>query len=162
MKKIPVVVLYVFFSGVIFGQARLNISSGGSVNFFFNSYQKYVTGITYNDFTQLTVEYNDTTAANIFPHWRIDVKSLNPNIVGDAGNTLDLDVIELSATGAGTSAGIQPLGISDVSLITGAVETGIGTSTVSVSYYCGVTKSLIGEEADYYVVDILFTLIGEN
>ncbi len=165
MKNISIktfsIVLFIFFGFSMYSQARLNISSGSSVNFFFNSYQKYVDGVTYNDFTVLNVYYKDTTVANTFPNWRLDVKALTNDINGDAGNTLDLNTIELLATGAGTSTGIQFLSSSDVSLLTGAIETDPGTASVSISYYCGVTNSLLGKNSDYYVVDILFTLMGE-
>ncbi len=160
MKKL-LVILFIWSSISLFGQARLNISSGSSVNFYFNSYQKYQTGITYNDFTKFVVYYKDTTVANSFPNWRIDVKALTPQINGDGGNTLNLDILELQATGAGTSAGYQFLTNTDISLLTGAAETAPGTVTVSVSYRCGVTNSLLGKNPDYYVVDLLFTLMGE-
>ncbi len=166
-KKIILwIVLCFFFTEPMFSQARLNISSGSSVNFYFNSLQKYQNGISYNDFTKLNVQYRDTTAANTYPHWRIDVKALTTKIIGDMGNDLDLDVLELSATGPapGISSGRQVLQTTESTLFSGANETIIGGSlsseTVSVSYFCGTNVSLIGEKEDYYVVDILFTLIG--
>ncbi len=163
MRKLFIVVLHVFFTVSLFGQARLNISSGSSVNFYFNSYSKYVNGITYTDFTTLSIEYRDTTAANTYPHWRLDCKALTPTINGDAGNTLNLNYLELRATGAGTSLNNQFLSSSDVTLLNQAAETAVGNpATVFVSYYCGVTNSLLGKNQDYYVVDILFTLMGEN
>ncbi|NOZ35068.1 MAG: hypothetical protein GXO80_07205 [Chlorobi bacterium] len=160
MKKL-LTIAFIFSGFFLFGQARLNISSGSSVNFFFNSYQKYLTGITYNDFTKFIIYYKDTTTANSYPNWRIDVKALTPTINGDIGNTLNLNTLEIQASGAGTSTGFQALSSTDVSLLTGANETAPGTVTVSVSYRCGVTNSLLGKNSDYYVVDLLFTLIGE-
>ena len=165
MKKL-IVVLFVFLNISLFGQARLNISSGSSVNFYFNSYQKYVSGISYNNFTTLSINYQDTnTVAPFYTHWRLDCKALTPTINGDAGNTLNLNYIELQATGAGTPSvpAIQALSSSDVTLLNQAVETAAGSPvTVFISYYCGVTNSLLGKNQDYYVVDILFTLMGEN
>lgn len=162
MKKL-LIVLFVFWNLSLLGQARLNISSGSSVPFYFNSYQKYATGISYTDYTKLSIEYQDTTVANTYPHWRLDCKALTPTINGDAGNTLNLNYIELQATGAGTSTNIQFLNSSDVTLLNQAAETAPGSpATVFVSYYCGVTNSLLGKNSDYYVVDILFTLMGEN
>lgn len=162
MKKL-LVVLFVFYNISLYSQARLNISSGSSVNFYFNSYQKYTNGITYTDFTKLNIEYIDTTSANTYPHWRLDCKALTSNINGDAGNTLNLNYLELNASGAGSPTGIQFLNSSDVTLLNQAVETAPGSPvTVFISYYCGVTNSLLGKNSDYYVVDILFTLMGEN
>jgi len=164
MKKL-LIVLFVFCNISLFGQARLIFSTGNSsvIPFYFNSYQKYVNGISYNDYTRLSIEYRDTTAANTYPHWRLDCKALTPTINGDAGNTLALNYIELQATGAGTSTNIQFLNSTDVTLLNQAAETAPGSpATVFVSYYCGVTNSLLGKNIDYYTVDILFTLTGEN
>jgi len=161
-KTFFLLVLFIFFEFLLFGQARLNISSGSSVPFYFNSYQKIANGITYTDYTKLSVTYNDTTALHTFPHWRLDVKALNPTIDGDGGNTLNLDILELSATGAGITTGIRPLTTVDDALLTGAIETGAGTATVLITYYCGVTNILLGKNPDLYVIDILFTLMGEN
>lgn len=155
--------IYVFYGFTMFSQARLNISSGGNVYFHFNSYQKYVNGVTYPNFTKLLVSYNDTTAAKTYQNWRIDVKALTPNIQGDvASNTLNLNVIELEASGAGTSTGKQLLSNSDVKL-TGGLQpvAGLSNASVFITYYCGVTNKLLGKEPDYYVVDLLFTLTGE-
>lgn len=161
MKKL-LIAIFIFYGLTMFSQARLSINSGGSVYFHFNSYQKYVNGVTYNDFTKMTIYYKDTTVANTYPTWKLDVKALTPQINGDiAANTLALDVIELEASGAGTPQGIKALSSSDVSLLINAPTTDPGTATVFITYYCGVTNSLLGKEPDYYVVDLLFTLSGE-
>ena len=162
MKNV-IFIIFIFLGFLSYSQARLNISSGSSVYFHFNSYQKYVDGVTYSNFTNLSVYYNDTTVANTFPNWRIDVKALTPLITGDAGNTLDLNILELSATtsAGGVSYGTLALTNSDVTLLDGVPGTDPGTASVLVSYYCGVTNSLLQKNSDYYVVDILFTLMGE-
>lgn len=162
MKRL-LILIYVFYGFAMFSQARLNISSGGNVYFHFNSYQKYVNGVTYPNYTKLLISYNDTTVANSFQNWRLDVKALSPNIDGDnPPNTLDLNVIELEANGTGTSTGVQTLSNTDVKL-TGGLQpvAGLSNASVFITYYCGVTNKLIGKEPDYYVVDLLFTLTGE-
>ena len=162
MKKL-LFAICILYGGVMFGQARLSINSGSSVYFHFNSYQKYVNGVTYSNFTELLISYNDTTAANTYQNWKIDVKALSPNINGDvAPNMLDLDIIELEASGYGTSTGLQSLTNSDVKL-TGGLQplAGVSNESVFITYYCGVHKSLLGKSPDYYVVDLLYTLTGE-
>ncbi len=178
-KEVIKKLLFGFFLLFIFSEiysqnttSRLTIESGGSLNFYFNSLSKYKNGIAFNDYTKLRIYYNDTTntgGAGIFPNWKLDVKANSPTIDGDAGNTLNLNTIEIEASQligvAGTLAGIQALTNSDVSLITGADITDPGTATVFISYYCGqsltVTNNLLGKNPDYYVVDIIFTL-GRN
>lgn len=164
MRKIIIIIMFFLSGHIVFSQnttSRLTIESGGSVNFFFNSFLKYSNGITYSDWTKLDVYYNDTTDAGglgIHPTWKLDVKALSPTIDGDAGNTLTLDVIEIEATGDPGSTGLNALSAADVSLITGGVA---GISTIFISYSCGKNVSLMGESPDYYVVDIVFTL-GRN
>jgi len=162
MKKL-LIAIYILYGGGMFGQARLSINSGSSVYFHFNSYQKYVNGVTYPNFTELLISYNDTTVANTYQNWKIDVKALSPNINGDIPpNMLDLDVIELEASGTGVSTGLQSLTNTDVKL-TGDLQpvAGLTNASVFITYYCGVHKSLMGKVPDYYVVDLLFTLTGE-
>ena len=171
MKKVFFVLLFSLTWFISFNQnttSRLAIESGGSVNFYFNSFQKYVNGVTYSDWTKLRIYYNDTTNAGgvgTFPTWKLDVKALSPTIDGDAGNSLDLNTIELEATGDPGATGVQALSNIDVSLITGGAITDPGTSIIFITYNCGKSilapNALLGKNPDYYVVDIVFTL-GRN
>ncbi len=162
MKRL-IVIFYVFFGVTMYSQARLDIGTGGSVYFHFNSYKKYTDGVTYNNFTKLLVFYKDTnTIVPFYPTWKLDVKALTSDIAGEnPANTLNLDFIELEASGAGTPTGTQALSDLDISLLTAGIETNTGAIPIYITYYCGVTNSLLGKEPDYYVVDLLFTLISE-
>lgn len=177
MKKLLVLIIFLFFEISVNGQnttSRLTIESGGSLNFYFNSLQKYKTGIEYTDWTKLRIYYIDTIAGGgdgAYPLWKLDVKAMSPQINGDDGNTLNLNTIELEASqligvAFGNLTGIQALNNSDISLITGADMTRSGTATVYITYYCGQNKTgsnnnLLGKMPDYYYVDIVFTL-GRN
>ncbi len=172
MNKLLIMVFVIlFFGNYAAGQnttSRLTIESGGSVNFYFNSLEKYKNGITYTDWTKLRIYYNDTTDAGgigIYPTWKLDVKALSPTIDGDAGNTLNLNTIELEATGNPGSTGVQALSNIDVSLITGGAITAPATTVIFITYNCGKSiltqNSLIGKNPDHYVIDIVFTL-GRN
>jgi len=165
MKKLLILIIFLISEIFVYSQttSRLTIESGGSLNFYFNSLQKYQNGIEYTDWTKLRIYYNDTGTN---PTWKLDVKALNPTFNGDAGNTLNLNTLELEAKGVQGVTGIQALSNSDVSLITGEAITHPGTVTVFITYYCGQNKTgsnnnLLGKEPDYYYVDIVFTL-GPN
>ncbi len=177
-KIIILIVSFLFFFPAYKGYSqnttsRLTVESGGSLNFYFNSLEKYKNGISYNDWTRLRIYYNDTTntgGVGVFPNWKLDVKAASATIDGDAGNTLNLNTIEIEASQligvTGTLTGIHALTNADVSLITGGAITAPGTATVFISYYCGQSRTvlnnnLLGKNPDYYVVDIIFTL-GRN
>jgi len=165
VKSLIVILLYIFYGITVFGQARLNISSGGSVYFYFNSLKKYSDGIKYENFTKLSIMYNDTnTTGTTYPQWKLVAKALQTEIQGeDPANTLNLDVIELEATS--TSADANPKNIltaTDVELLKNGTATGVNPASVFITYFCGETNKLIGKEPDYYVVDIQFTLMSQN
>lgn len=166
--KLTFVVIY-FFVSVFFsyGQdsARLNIEAGSSVNFYFNSFHKYQNGIAYPNFTRLSVYYNDTTSAANYPTWKLDVKALTDSIEGGGLISLPLETIELEASGV-NSSGTQILQNTVVDLITGGQITHPNSELIYISYYCGqnitgLGSKLLGKSADYYVVDIIFTLSNE-
>jgi len=169
MKKLLIFITFTIFGIFVYSQnttSRLTIESGGSLNFYFNSLQKYQNGIEYTDWTKLRIYYNDTTDAGnvgINPTWKLDVKALNPTFNGDAGNILNLNTLELEATGIAGVTGIQALSNSDISLITGGAITDPGTVSIFITYYCGQNKTgsnnnLLGKKPDYYYVDVVFTL----
>ncbi|NPA67259.1 MAG: hypothetical protein GXO50_01485 [Chlorobi bacterium] len=181
MKTFFLVTVVLLFELYGYGQnttSRLTIQSGGSLSFYFNSLDKYKNGIAYPNWTSLRIYYNDTTdtgGTGTYPTWKLDVKALSSSLTGDAGNTLDLDLIEIEAasvTGVtnATLTGIHALSDSDVSLVTDGDITDPGTATVMINYYFGQSKTISGNgltdqnplpNPDYYTVDILFTL-GRN
>ena len=151
--------------------ARLTINSGGSVNFYVNTFDKYQNGITYNNWTTVTVYFIDTLAGAIPTGmlWKLDVKAMAGNISGTLGN-LNLNTIELVAThGGGPAATFSPvfaLSAIDQSLVTAGAQTNVAVpvlTTVNITYHCGKSitvadNSLLGKMPDYYAVDIQLTL----
>ncbi len=154
--------------------ARLTIQSGQSVYFYVNSFDKYINGITYTNWTSLTVSFTDTldNGTQTGMTWKLDVKAMNNNIQGTLGN-LPLNTIEIVATdGGGPSATYSPvfaLSAIDQSLVTLGTQTDLVTpvlTTVNITYHCGKSitvpdNSLLGRTPDYHTVDLLLTL-GEN
>jgi hypothetical protein len=148
--------------------SRLRIDNGGSVNFFFNTIGKMQTGITYTEWTQLSIYYKDTTAVLPDPveNWVLDVKARTPDMEGAEGNTLDLRTIQLVASGGGgnTYAAKQFLTNLDFQQLAKGQETAPGVTKVKISYFCGEIGSgftLLGKKPDFYTVDIIFTLRPE-
>lgn len=152
--------------------ARLTIKRGNHVDFVFNSFSKYENGITLNNYTVIQIYYKDTAVSppnpvlpNLLTKWKLSANALTDKMNGDGGNNLDLDVLELTATGAGTSAGKQALVYENpgdgVELITDGPQNA-APMTVQITYDCGTgSKKLMNKMADYYIVDIEFTLIEQ-
>ncbi|MCP4178457.1 MAG: hypothetical protein GY756_11890 [bacterium] len=172
MAKFVVALIFIFLS--FFGltqntTARLTIESGSSVYFNINSFTKYQNGLDYSNWTRLRVYFIDTTALGAVSNkrWRITVEAMAGNIQGDAGNTLNLNTIELQAICAdATGKGIVALPIpgSPIELLDLGTNN-VNASLVQISYYCGqsltVANNLLGQPADYYFVDIVYTLEGD-
>lgn len=146
--------------------ARLRIDYGASVEFIFNTFTKYQTGITYSNWTQLSVYFVDTLDDGTAGYnWALDVKANQSNIIGDFGGNLDLSYIELFATstsadeygGAGTP---QILSTSDLILLENGTQsiTEGDVKKALITYRCGVTTPLLGKTSGYYSVDLIFTL----
>jgi len=151
--------------------ARLKIESGGSVEFIFNTFYEYNNGITYTDWTKLSVYFIDTIAGvPTAMQWKLDVRAMDTDIRGFANN-LDLETIEFEVNGdAGPTYSAVPLQLKnfDQSLVTNGPQTDLVTpvlTNVFVTYHCGKSllapNNLLGKPADYYGVDIVFTLLED-
>jgi len=162
------IILFIFFTSESQNQttARLTIESGGSVEFIFNSFFEYENGISYNDWTKLGVYFIDTIAGvPTAMTWQLDVKADDAQIRGVLGN-LPLQTIELSVSGdPGPTyfAGRLQLLNSDQRIVEDGPQTNLilpSLTNVFVSYHCGETApfKLFGKPADYYSVDIVYTL----
>lgn len=168
MKKgILLIILYLFISDIK-GQAdtvaRINLISGSSVYFAFNSLEKMdpLTGIVYNNWTTFSVSFNATNdlGNDTGALWRLRVRSNTSNIIGSGSNTLDTRTVEVSANsaGQGSDAGWIPLVDSDVTIVDAGTNL-ITDEPIVISYRCGrnATYPILGENGDYYVVDLVFT-----
>ncbi|RLD58135.1 MAG: hypothetical protein DRJ01_12960 [Bacteroidetes bacterium] len=144
--------------------ARLQIITGGNVDFIFNSFKKYDSGIVYTDYTKLKIYYIDTDGAGVHQNtnWQLDFKANSANIEGTSNN-LDLRTIELTANnGAGTTAnclGKKQLSSLDVTLVDTGKEISFEQSLINITYDCGTnaTYKVLNKNPDFYFVDIIFT-----
>ena len=175
-----VIIILFVFSSKIFCQnpyGRISIKSGGVVNFVFSTLSKYKNGSRYTNFSRIDVYFNDTAndgSAGIEDQWKLTFHANSANIIGDDGNFLDLETIELKATGTNINGnlvyyladnGFQPLDAATTDLVW---TTGAGVipynETIYITYACGqsnatgVTNTLLGKPADHYGVDIILTL----
>ncbi len=165
MKKFIIILLFLSIYSA-YGQtdtvARVDILTGGSVTFHFNSYAKISNGIEYTNWTNLKAYFVATNAGvPTAAQWRLTVRSNTANIVGDGGNILDTRTVQVSANsaGQGTDQGWVSLTNADVLLVNNGTNP-INTATIVISYRCGmdVAFPILGESSDYYFVDLVFTL----
>jgi hypothetical protein len=167
MRICMIALLLIFNSLQLTGQEiikSVTINYGGAANFHFNALNKYQNGIDYTDWTELEVySKNDAGAGNpANSEWRLSVKALSPNIMGDDGtNTLPLETIELSiviSSGAGTA--VSPIILTDnyQTIASGLQNNVTEISTVTISYHCGTTNSVSGEAPGFYYIDLDFLL----
>lgn len=160
--------------------ARLTIRGGHSVPFIFSTFDHYEDGIVREDWTQIEIYYIDTTdagVANATTTWKLAAKAETPNIVGISGNiSLDYLYIAAECIDCGGDAGYATNGTYRLTAVDQEliIEGGMTDRNVEVSYYCGMPdqasftvfpdntagpyNTVFGEPADYYSVDILFTL----
>lgn len=168
-KTVVFSVFLTIISNLLVGQnnitSKIRILRGSNVGFNFNSYNRIQNGITYNDFTQLQLYFNDTVAGGI-PNptsqgWQLTVRALQPNISGSmTTSTLPLESIKITIKKNGINYGPYDLGATELLLIDGPDAT--LNDNVEVSYSCGTDSNpnynMINKVPDYYVVDIEFTL----
>jgi len=169
MKKILILLIIISSAFAAIAQnttARLTIESGSSIYFNINTFDKYTNGVEYTNWTRFRVYFLDTTNAGAVTvqKWQLNVEAMSANIAGDAGNTLDLNTIELIAScGDATPSGIVVLaGPGSATKLLHTGNNNVSASLVQVTYYCGqsktVTNELIGKQPDHYTVDIVYTL----
>ena len=149
--------------------SRLTIYSGDAVNFNFQLLDHYQNGVSYINWTHLTVFFEDL--GDPLREWKLSVEAMTPNIQGDAGNLLPLNTIEFEISGDdplatyNNNAGNAVLSQApNRNLVENGQQTtvpGILTN-LFISWHCGksvyVPNSLIGSRSDYYYVEVMFTL----
>ncbi|OFX17411.1 MAG: hypothetical protein A2033_17870 [Bacteroidetes bacterium GWA2_31_9] len=168
-------VLFVILANCSFAQPPLPapsghmvIRQGGNVVFNFSALKRYTTGMTLADWTVIDIFYDSDGGGT---SWKLSLKANSAQIDGDMGNNLNLDVIEITASDGG---GVNPLGAFCEPKITltsldqdlvvdqglGGPPDGVaaGDNLINLTYECGVTNSVLGQPADFYVVDLVVTL----
>ena len=80
--------------------ARLSVIEGGTVEFNFNSFDEYENGITSTNGTVLGITIANLAAGSALASWTLDFETDlgATSLQGQGTNTLDLDVIELTAS----------------------------------------------------------------
>ncbi len=138
---------------------NIKILRGSSVSFHFNSYNRIQNGITYNDFTHLQLNFNDTRPTS--QGWELTVRALQTSIEGSMTTfTLPLESIMIMVKKGGEERGPFFLGTTPLSIFDGSDAT-LNNEKVEISYLCGTVTNpnkMINKVPDYYVVDIEFTL----
>lgn len=156
--------------------SRLTLVYGSSIPFNFNTLDKIKNGIEIVTGTVLGISLVDGNpdGQKVLTGFNIYFKTFNDqaNIVGDA-YTLPLNMIRVKAEnapglGTGTSEGYQDLSVGETLLFSYVNPTWVDLSWTDyqliVSYECGKpvadggNGSLLGEEPDFYNVEIEFDL----
>jgi hypothetical protein len=176
-KKIKVIkklilffVFFIFFKftwSQPYTTARLTVLTGNQVVFNFNLLSKIENGIILNDWTQLKIEYTDSTASGAEgTGWELDVRTNGTYLVSEYGAVTSFtpEYIQLttSYSGIGNTANIvtdHDLSSSDTPIATYNSGSVIGLKgIVTITYKCGTSGQLIGLESNYFSTDLVFTL----
>jgi hypothetical protein len=171
-KFLLVFCLIVFFSGCLYSQSGqyLRLRSGGNVPFTINSFNRYKSGTELNDWTRFKVLIDETIPPG---DWRLEVSASDPDIIGDYTNKLDLDYLRIKVEvfneiPEGTINIDYPEYPGFTELIYGPKILLTGTGNVEfdlyISYSLGtdLDKTLLGQNPDYYFVNIYFDLKENN
>jgi hypothetical protein len=180
VRRICLYILLLLIHLSIHGQdwntARLSLLYGSNIPFNFNSIQRYVDGIEIEDGTILGISMKSgNQPGHELDGFDIQIRSFNgaATIKGDV-HDLNLQSIRLKVEnhiglGAGVSLGYQELSSTWTSMFTYYADLFTDLTwdqhQISVSYECGKpvseggTGSLLGEEPDYYSVEIEIEII---
>ena len=180
MKKVVIIIFSIFIISSAFSQewnyARLSVLYGGNIPFNFNSMEKYSNGIEILDGTIIGISLADSSVVGYtLEGFDLNIRTFNgaTQIRGDASN-LTLDRIRIRADnylglGAGTSFGYQDLSAvwNTIFSYTNLTFTDLvwDSHQLSISYECGKPVSdggngtLLGEEPDYYMVELEIELV---
>ncbi|MCB0395177.1 MAG: hypothetical protein KDD36_00905 [Flavobacteriales bacterium] len=184
MVKLSLVLLLTTFGLSAYAQdwntARLSILSGGNIPFYFNTLDKYNSGIEVTNGTVLGINIADLPTDPPTPNstlvgWSLEFNSYNgaTDLQGSGANTLPLNTIQLEAT---NNIGLDPAdatyyGLKDLTVAgevlmetTNAAHLNCDWTThqVNITYQAGMANgSLLGETPDYYVVEIEIILIPQ-
>jgi len=159
-----------------YNYARLSVLYGGNIPFNFNSMEKYRNGIEIADGTILGITLADSSVAGTtLEGFDLNVRSFNgAGSIKGSVYTLDLNRIRIKAEDylglfTGTSFGYQDLSSVWNTLFSytnlSFTDLNWNNHQLSISYDCGIplssggNGSLLGEEADYYTVEIELEIV---
>ena len=149
--------------------ARISILSPQQVNFVVNTMNEVQNGIVIPDGTVLGITVSNSAAGSALAGFEVTFSSYlgQPTFTGDAGSSMPLDVLELTATnfagfGGGTSF-LGPLSLDAVpQIIVTSTETTTNWAThqIGISYELGTDplNGLEQFESGFYTIEIDFIL----
>ena len=149
--------------------ARISILSPQQVNFVVNTMNEVENGIVVSDGTILGVTVSNNAAGSALTGFEITFGSYlgQATFTGDAGSSMPLDVLELTATNfAGFGGGTSFLGPLTLDAIPQTIVTSTETTTnwathqIGISYELGTDplNSLEQFESGFYTIEIDFIL----
>jgi len=179
--KISILIIVLFFNAMLaisqeWNSARISVLYGNSIPFNFNTLEKIKNGIEIATGTEIGISMADSNqVGHDLEGFDLNFRSFNgqANIKGDV-YTIPLNRIRVKAEnslglGGGSSSGYQDLTTAWSTLFsyTNATWTDLNwaDNQLIISYECGKpvsdggNGSLLGEEADYYNVEIEFELV---
>lgn len=144
--------------------SRIRVLRGANLSFIFNTFSRFDNGVTYSEFTELRLYFNDTIdggAANPSgAGWQLTMRALQPNIEGDMSTaTIPLATIRATIHYDGNDYGPFDLSTLETKILEDTDLVNVN-KTIFISYDCGTqpATNLINKVPDTYVVDIDFTL----
>jgi len=178
---ITIIILIALFSAHLVNAqrnttSRIRINSGDNIDFLFRTFNDMQNGKSFNNWTTIYIYFNDTTPGPTpaGSGWQLEFRADDTDFVGVGGNTLNLAILELKASGPATGPNGETITYSNTTelqdvdqvLILGDIQNqgnGPYSDNFFISYYCGQQISLGGEsvwsqKGDYYNVNIIFTL----
>lgn len=160
-----------------YNSARLSVLYGGNVVFNFNSIDDFKDGIRINNGSTLGITLIDNNEPGaIIEGFTLRFRSFNSQATIDGSiYSLPLSTIEVEATNNlglpspnSYYTGLQSLSASWINLLEYTQNPvtppdfnnlNWANHQVNLSYQCGVSTSLLGEQGDYYTVEIEIELI---
>lgn len=156
--------------------ARLAITAGARAEFVFNSIDKYKSGVTYNEYTKISVYYRDDSAVpDPTTRWELRALSDAAQFDGDHGNSLPLTTLRILPVDGG---GAVPLGAylepenslpvppAELTLVEGpamippgAPQGDFNDLRVNLTYKIGTIVPLLGKSPERYTLNMTLTLI---
>lgn len=164
MKKLGTLIIAAFISLSTFAQGvndqaviplsvtlnsimRLSVTSGGNIEFVFNSIGQYSTGIT-----SLTGRYRTTFTVSSSQNYNVSLIPETGTFLSDAGVGLDLDVMEYTLTGGdatstllATHAGgtYDDLAAAAALIVDSNTGNGGASHTYNIDWQCGIAPNTI-------------------
>ncbi len=141
---------------------RVIVKTGNYVEFFVNHLDDYENGMSFDDYTTLQVEYNDTVAGGgphtSGPGWELNVRAMSASIESvDSGETLPLNTVELRVFHEGSSTGPYTLTSTDTEIATGTDKVAY-IEDVIISYDIGKTNPITIVSNERFIVELIFTI----